>query len=96
MVRVAGESDSVEGISSLLDLQFHVGSAGLDHVELFGRSFADVEDAAFAEGAAIVDPNSDAFPIGRVAHLHDGPEREGAMRRSQPVGVVVFTGSSPL
>ena len=62
------------------ELHADLGVTGSDHADLLGSGAAEIDAAPGDEGAAIVDPHSDAAPGGGVGDAHDAAKGQGAVR----------------
>src|SRR3546814_2566576 len=66
------------------------GDTAAPHVDLACRGVADVDHAAAAERAAVVDADDYALAVGEVGDAHPAAEGEGSVRGGQFVGVETF------
>ena len=74
-------------LHGLDDLDFDLGDALVDHVQLFRRAEGQIEDAPADEGAAVVDFDDNGFAIAQVRDLDDRAQGQFAVGSGQAVHV---------
>lgn len=61
------------------DFDFDSGNAFIDHVEFFGCTEGEVEDASINEGTAVIYFDDDGFAVAQVGDANDCAEGQFAV-----------------
>lgn len=76
-------AEQVKPCSSVIGFDLDPADAVVNEVELFGRSFREIDDPVFDIGAPVVDLHKDHFSVSEIGYPDDGAEWQRAMRGSE-------------